>query len=168
MQAFEKINKVISVITKIFMIICFSYMTIALSIQVFGRYIFNVGFSWTEESARYIMIWSVFIGAAYIALNLKHVKVSLIEDALKKASHKELLHVIQDVISLVFVVIVMRYGFLQLSIASLSKSANTGQSMLFPYLVFPVAFILLTYAYFYRMIESILKMKGKQKGEGEL
>ncbi|MCI8991998.1 MAG: TRAP transporter small permease [Eubacterium sp.] len=168
MQVFEKINKVISVITKIFMIICFSYMTIALSIQVFGRYIFNAGFSWTEESARYIMIWSVFIGAAYIALNLEHVKVSLIEDALKKASHREVLHIVQHVISLIFVVIVLCYGFMQLSIASLSRSANTGQSMLFPYMVFPVAFILLTYAYFYRLVKSILKMKNRQEGESEL
>lgn len=165
MQALGKINKVISVATKIVMIICFSYMTIALSIQVFGRYIFNAGFSWTEETARYIMIWSVFIGAAFIALNAEHVKVSLVEDALKKTAHKEILHVIQHIISLVFVIIVLRYGFMQLTIAGLSKSANTGLSMLFPYMVFPVAFILLTYAYFYRALESVLKLRGKQKGE---
>ena len=162
MQGLQKFNKVISLLEKIFMVICFIYMTIALSIQVFGRYIFNVGFSWTEETARYIMIWSVFVGAAYIALNAEHVKITVIEDSMKNETAKKIVRLIQYIVSLVFVIIVLRYGFAQLTIAGLSKSANTGLSMLFPYMVFPVAFILLTYSYFYRIIESIVKLKRKE------
>ena len=79
MQVLQKINKYISQILKVALIACFTYMTVVLSLQVFGRYLFHKGFSWTEETARYIMIWAVFLGAAYIALNLEHVKVSIIE-----------------------------------------------------------------------------------------
>lgn len=167
MQVLQKINKVISMITKVVMIICFAYMTVALSIQVFGRYLFKIGFPWTEETARYIMIWSVFLGAAYIALNLEHVKVSIVEDLMKSERQKQVLQVVQHVVSLIFVAIVLKYGFMQLSIAKLSKSANTGLSMLFPYMVFPVAFALLTYAYFYRTADSIYKLAGKKKEENE-
>ena len=114
------------------------------------------------------MIWSVFLGAAYIALNLEHVKVSIVEDIMKSERQKQVLQVVQHVVSLIFVAIVLKYGFMQLSIAKLSKSANTGLSMLFPYMVFPVAFVLLTYAYFYRTADSIYKITGKKKEENEL
>ena len=140
MQVLQKINKYISQILKVALIACFTYMTVVLSLQVFGRYLFHKGFSWTEETARYIMIWAVFLGAAYIALNLEHVKVSIIEDLMKKQKHKQILELVQHIAGFIFVVIVLKYGFMQMTIAKLSKSANTGLSMMFPYLVFPVAF----------------------------
>ena len=95
MQVLQKINKYISQILKVALIACFTYMTVVLSLQVFGRYLFHKGFSWTEETARYIMIWAVFLGAAYIALNLEHVKVSIIEDLMKKQKHKQILELVQ-------------------------------------------------------------------------
>lgn len=159
MKALRKINKGISAIEKVALIICFIYMTVALSIQVFGRYLFKMGFTWTEETARYIMIWSVFIGAAYIALNMEHIKVAIIEERLKTEKSKKILLLIQNIVGLIFVIIVLRYGFMQLSIAKLSVSANTGLSMLFPYMVFPVSMILLTYSFFYRIVENIVDIR---------
>lgn len=167
MQVLQKINKVINSITKIALTICFIYMTAVLALQVFGRYLFHVGFSWTEETARYIMIWAVFLGAAFIALNLEHIKVSIVEDMMKNEKSKQIVVLIQHVVGFVFSVIVLVYGFNQLSIARLSTSANTGFSMLFPYMVFPVAFALLSYAYFYRILDSIMKLRTKEKGGEE-
>lgn len=166
MQILQKINKYISQILKVALIACFTYMTVVLSLQVFGRYLFHKGFSWTEETARYIMIWAVFLGAAYIALNLEHVKVSIIEDLMKKQKHKQILELVQYIAGFIFVVIVLKYGFMQMTIAKLSKSANTGFSMMFPYLVFPVAFALLSYAYFYRALDDIVKLTKKDQTEG--
>ena len=166
MQVLQKINKYISQILKVALIACFTYMTVVLSPQVFGRYLFHKGFSWTEETARYIMIWAVFLGAAYIALNLEHVKVSIIEDLMKKQKHKQILELVQHIAGFIFVVIVLKYGFMQMTIAKLSKSANTGLSMMFPYLVFPVAFALLSYAYFYRALDDIVKLTKKDQTEG--
>ena len=112
------------------------------------------------------MIWAVFLGAAYIALNLEHVKVSIIEDLMKKQKHKQILELVQHIAGFIFVVIVLKYGFMQMTIAKLSKSANTGLSMMFPYLVFPVAFALLSYAYFYRALDDIVKLTKKDQTEG--
>ena len=61
----------------------------------------------------------------------------------------------------------IKYGIYdQMTIANLSKSANTGLSMMFPYLVFPVAFALLSYAYFYRALDDIVKLTKKDQTEG--
>lgn len=44
MQVLQKINKYISQILKVALIACFTYMTVVLSLQVFGRYLFHKGF----------------------------------------------------------------------------------------------------------------------------
>ena len=129
MQVLQKINKYISQILKVALIACFTYMTVVLSLQVFGRYLFHKGFSWTEETARYIMIWAVFLGAAYIALNLEHVKVSIIEDLMKKQKHKQILELVQHIAGFIFVVIVLKYGFMQMTIAKpLFLSSNPPEA----------------------------------------
>jgi TRAP-type C4-dicarboxylate transport system permease small subunit len=161
MELLRKINRWISKILAIALVCMFAWMILALGIQVFGRYIFHVGFSWTEESARYVMIWAIFIGASYIALNGEHIKVSIIEDLMKKASGKTVMLVIQDIVSLIFAAIVLYFSFSQLGVAKLSVSPNTGLSMLVPYMVFPVSMILMIWAYVYR-IADLLNL-GKKK-----
>jgi TRAP-type C4-dicarboxylate transport system permease small subunit len=39
-------------------------MAIVIFIQIVGRYVLPFPFSWTEELARYLMIWGAFIGAS--------------------------------------------------------------------------------------------------------
>lgn len=95
-----------------------------------------------------------------------------IEDVIEKTGIKDgmtislILELVQHIAGFIFVVIVLKYGFMQMTIAKLSKSANTGLSMMFPYLVFPVAFALLSYAYFYRALDDIVKLTKKDQTEG--
>lgn len=42
-------------------------MVILLILQVGGRYAFGYSFSWTEEAARYAMIWTAMLGAGLAA-----------------------------------------------------------------------------------------------------
>lgn len=48
--------------------------------QVIGRYIFQNAPSWTEEAARYIHIFQVWIGAGYAVKLREHIKVSAFID----------------------------------------------------------------------------------------
>ena len=41
-------------------------MTFVVVLQVFSRYLFNYSFVWAEELVRYLMIWTVMIGAALV------------------------------------------------------------------------------------------------------
>ncbi len=51
--------------------------TVVLFIQVIMRYVFNNSLSWSEELARYIFIWMVFIGISYGAKQMKHLKIDV-------------------------------------------------------------------------------------------
>ena len=40
-------------------------MAFVVNLQVFNRYVMNYVFGWEEETARYLMVWSSFLAAAY-------------------------------------------------------------------------------------------------------
>lgn len=154
MKAIGKINAIISKILSFLMIVLFIWMIVAFSIQVFARYIFSAGFTWTEELTRYGMIWMVFLGAAWIIFNSDHVKVTILEDAFKGQSRK-ILMIIQDIFGLIFVAAIFYFSFSQLSIAARGVSANTGISNVVQYMVFPISMILSAWGYITRIVMRI-------------
>ena len=171
MKAIGKINAIISKILSVLMIVLFIWMIVAFSIQVFARYIFSAGFTWTEELTRYGMIWMVFLGAAWIIFNSDHVKVTILEDAFKGQSRK-ILMIIQDIFGLIFVAAIFYFSFSQLSIAARGVSANTGISNVVQYMVFPISMILSAWGYITRIVMRIGKREdaeaqGDQEGGNE-
>ncbi len=52
-----------------------SVMSVLLAVQVFMRYVMSASLSWSEEIARYIFIWLVYIGISYGAKIMKHIKI---------------------------------------------------------------------------------------------
>lgn len=48
-----------------FIVLQVAAMTLVVNLQVFNRYVVNYVFGWEEEAARYLMIWSSFLAAAY-------------------------------------------------------------------------------------------------------
>ncbi len=56
--------KLLSSITEKILFVLLSAMTIIVFCQVLFRYVLNAPLYWTEEAARYLMIWIVFLGAS--------------------------------------------------------------------------------------------------------
>jgi len=52
-----------------------SSMTLILGVQVFMRYVVHNSLSWSEEAARYIFIWLIYIGISYGAKIMKHIRI---------------------------------------------------------------------------------------------
>lgn len=47
-------------------------------LQVVTRYVFNSPFSWTEESARLLLVWLTFLAAAFVSSRRAHITVDLV------------------------------------------------------------------------------------------
>ena len=152
----QKISGVLTKIMRFLMIIMFAWMVISLGIQVVARYLFSKSFVWTDESARYIMIWMIFIGATEIIFNDEHIKVTVVEDLTRKLGRKILL-IVQDVIGLVFSVFMAAYSFPQVALASKAVSSNMDINMGIVYGVFPVVTILMALGYVFRIIIALVK-----------
>lgn len=52
-----------------------SFMTLLIFLQVVMRYVFNNSLSWSEELARYVFIWLIYIGISYGCKLRKHIKI---------------------------------------------------------------------------------------------
>jgi TRAP-type C4-dicarboxylate transport system permease small subunit len=54
---------------------------LSIFMQVILRYVFNTGFSWTEELARYLMIYLSLIGSSIVLQNKDHPRVEMIYES---------------------------------------------------------------------------------------
>lgn len=64
------------------LVVVLTAMVAAIGAQVVARYIFNAPFSWSEELARYLFLWVVFLGASQAMRRHEHIAVGLLIDRL--------------------------------------------------------------------------------------
>ena len=155
----RRVSKVLTTIMKYVMIVLFIWMVFSLGVQVVARYIFNKGFVWSEESARYCMIWMIFIGATEVMFNSEHIKVTIIEDLFKGASRR-VIHLIQDIICLVFSILLAMYSFPQVTLSAKAVSANMDINMGIVFAIFPVITILMIVACLFRILVLLFDRTG--------
>lgn len=81
-------NTIIKIIRKMELVervaasVIFCSMMIVVTAQILMRYVFNHPLLWSEEFARYVYVWLVFIGSAYGVTQEKHVAVTILTDRL--------------------------------------------------------------------------------------
>lgn len=63
-------------------------MTIIVGYAVVGRYVFNRPIGWSEEISMYLMVWAVFLGAAYTLKEDAHIGVDILISRLKPETKK--------------------------------------------------------------------------------
>lgn len=87
-----------------------AFTVILIFIQVVMRYVFNKSISWSEELARYIFIWQVWLGASLAFRTNQHISVEMILDKLKGRA-RILFILFRDIITLGFNIFLVNYGF---------------------------------------------------------
>src|SRR5690625_7133920 len=74
------INKVTKYMTSGFLIV----MVVIIFLYIVSRIVSQSFFSWTEELARFLMIWLTFLGAAFYFHHGVHIGISMLSDKLPK------------------------------------------------------------------------------------
>ena len=57
-------------------------------VQVVMRYVFDNSLSWSEELARYLFVWQIWIGVAYAARNRTHLRITILKDKMGPDAQK--------------------------------------------------------------------------------
>lgn len=105
----SRIDKVLGV----FLIIIMSVMVANVLWQVFTRYVLGTPSSFTDELARYLMIWIGILGAAYVSGKNMHVAIDVLPSKLNSANKKILSRVV-NIIIIAFVLSAMVIGGIRL------------------------------------------------------
>lgn len=124
--------------------------------QVFTRFVVGTPSSFTDELARYLMIWVGVLGAAYISGRRMHVAIDLLPTRLNKEGQTKLKTVINWII-IVFcfaalVVGGLRLVYITFTLGQSSPALQIPLSVV--YLVIPISGILIIY---YKLSDIIYK-----------
>lgn len=92
----DKLNRVLEVI--LIMLLCI--MVLNVSWQVFSRYVLANPSSFTDELARYLMIWLGVLGTAYVSGKRLHVAIDILPSQLSLSSQKTMQKVIFSIVIL--------------------------------------------------------------------
>ena len=92
----DKLNRVLEFI----LIMLLSIMVLNVSWQVFSRYVLGNPSSFTDELARYLMIWLGVLGTAYVSGKRLHVAIDILHSQLSLSSQKTMQKVIFSIVIL--------------------------------------------------------------------
>jgi len=122
-----------------------SAMVLSVTWQVVSRYVLTSPTSWTEEVARFLLIWIGMLGAAYAFRNRMHIGLDLLPKKLTGQAARRLRWLTQAVI-LLFAVAVLVIGggkLVYLTWDLRQYSAVLGLPMAVVYSVIPVTGVLI-------------------------
>ena len=140
---YTTINRVIEVI----LVTVFALLVLDVLWQVFGRYVLNQSFSFTEEFARFALIWLTVLGAAYLngrreQLSMDYWLNKLSPEA--KARRERFIELIMLVFALF--VMVIGGGYLVYTTLSLGQvSAAMGIPLGYVYSIVPFSGLLIIF-----------------------
>jgi TRAP-type C4-dicarboxylate transport system permease small subunit len=80
--------------------------------QVVMRYIFSNSLSWSEELARYLFLWQIWLGASYAVKEHRHLRIEIIQDLIKNPVCKKYFELFVMVLWLGFSIFLAYEGYL--------------------------------------------------------
>jgi TRAP-type C4-dicarboxylate transport system permease small subunit len=126
-------------------------MVVITSAGVLWRYGFNSALSWSEELARFLLIWVSFLGAALATYRDAHIGISVVFDRLPPFTQRWVERIV-NVIILLFMGAILVYGIQFLPDVSLRIAPTLQVRMNIPYLVLPISSAIMMFQLLVKMI----------------
>jgi len=139
--------KIIDKILSMVLITLMALMVLDVTWQIFTRFLTDSPSSWTEELARFLLIWIGLLGAAWAYRKRAHLGLSYLVDK-QNAQRQKWLAIFSYLASAFFALTVMVYGgsqLVQLTLELNQVSASLGWKIGYVYLVIPVSGLLITF-----------------------
>jgi len=111
--------------------------------QVITRYLLGFTFEWSEELARFLFVWAVFLGSALIMGEDGHLAVELLPRLLKGTKPGFALNVFINLCGYVFILLLIVQGWKMTETMSFQEAPGLGIPMSWVYIVMPVSGVLM-------------------------
>ncbi|PSR12795.1 MAG: TRAP transporter small permease [Bacteroidetes bacterium] len=142
-KVYQTINRII----EFSLVTIFALLVLDVLWQVFGRYVLQQSFSFTEEFARFALIWLAILGAAYLNGQREHLSMDFLLRKLSPARLKKRLQIIEVLMGL-FALVVMVIGggnlvFTTLYLGQISPAMHL--SLGYVYAIVPISGVLILF-----------------------
>ncbi|MDP2058103.1 MAG: TRAP transporter small permease [Flavobacteriaceae bacterium] len=138
---FQKVSRIM----EIFLVALFVLLFFDVLLQVFSRYFLNASFSFTEELARFLLIWLSILGAAYLNAKREHLSMDFLYRKFS-IENKKKLSILIEVFILLFALAVMVAGGFNLVYITLHLEQLSGTLQIplgYVYAILPISGLLI-------------------------
>ena len=143
----DKFERILEVVTSVILAV----LLLTVWAQVISRYIFNNSLPWTEEVARYVMIWGVLLGANLAFLKGYLISINIIVERLPEKAQM-IIALIRKLLALFFTGILTYFGVHLCVIGSGMQSPATGIQYTYIFLAIPVGAAILFFLFLVRRV----------------
>lgn len=148
---YERINRLIEGL----LVTIFGLLVLDVLWQVFARYVLNQSYSFTEEFARFALIWLAVLGAAYLNGRSEHLSMDFLLNKLTPEKRMKRMQVIEGLM-LLFALVVMVGGggnlvFTTLDLGQTSPAMRV--SLGYVYAIVPISGLLIMFFSIYNILE---------------
>ena len=150
----------------IIIVAMFSFMSIAVFIQIIFRYLLHQPIYWSEEFPRFILIWLTFLGSAIAMKNRSHLSITLLTNRLSVQKRKWV-QFFANSLSLLFISILVWGGIIITNLTMPNRTAALQMPTGLVYLAVPVGGILMFFYLLKNTIELFKKNNIKTKSREE-
>ena len=161
----QRISNIINRTTEVILVVILGAMAIVVFLQVIFRYVLNFPLFWTEEFARYCLVWASLLGSAVAVKRGQHIAVTIIVERFPPPLQHMLK--ITALISVAVILTIILWGGIQLvAITRAQISPALRVSMSVPYLAVPIGAALMllhTIGYIFETITNKTQTPGSER-----
>ena len=145
---------------EVVVIFCSAAMAFILIIQVFLRYVLKASIPFSEELARYLMVWVVFLAAGLALKEDAHISIRILVDKLPGRT-RSCVNLGAQILLLVFLVLLLIETVAVLPYQRLQIILSMGISIFWFYLAIPVGCSIMILFLLPKMHQKLKKISGK-------
>lgn len=146
----KSIERGIDVVIRRVAFVALAGMILTITLQIIFRVFFDA-LVWSEEVARYLLVWTTFLGAALAYQRGRHIAVTFLVEALP-ANGATGVRFVANLVAITFFAVVVFVGIRYMRMQSFQVSASLRIPMSIIYTVIPASALIMLY---YAVIDTI-------------
>jgi TRAP-type C4-dicarboxylate transport system permease small subunit len=119
-------------------IVCSAAVFILVMAQILFRYVLTISAPWTEEAARFLMIWMALLAAGLAFQKGQHFNIDFVTDRLRPGLRSRL-SLVTSILDFIFILCIILWGIPFAILGFFTVSPGLEITMFLPYLAIPVA-----------------------------
>jgi len=106
--------------------------------QILSRYVIKISAPWTEEAARYLMIWMALLAAGIAFQKGEHFNIDFVTSRLRAKTQRKIV-LFTGLLTFIFILAIILWGVPFAILGFFTVSPGLEITMFLPYLAVPVA-----------------------------